>query len=880
MPDIRCRRFSGLGKPCLLILLSAVFLESGNAPAAEPSPGGEFVNRVYRDEHGEHKYAVFVPAGYTADREWPVILWLHGASSRGKDGRSTLVAGIGPNVHFRRATFPFLVVFPQCENLRSRLLGGWTDEREDADRALKILDAAEQEFRVDPRRRTLAGVSMGAFGVWSIAARTPDHWSALVPVSGGGTPEMAMTLAKVPVWAFHAVDDQVVAMAASTSLVSVINDHGGRAFFNELPNGGHNISSRVFAQDDVYTWLLDPSREPQQKLTWPLDARTTSNLQDEVPFVPGAEVDDAVLVHLGKHVFEALSLALPKQVPADSLQASLGGQSESTGDGLFRFQVNVAGVQYTGQVRQARLEPLPDNQLRIQIGIQPLTMTVLGTEVQGRILRAEAGPMQVVIGSQRPSWLSFVVKPRVAERQLRLDLVSADFSIEQDNWYVTEPAGVSVRPVPFLRGTISQRLTDGLYAKKGEIEQRVVASVPRLLEQIEQRVAAQLQRTITFGRWPMPVWQPRARFWLSGVTVDQNGLTISLGTTLAALAPTVDQVTLRRHTGVAKKPAFASPGVEVLLANSVVTAWSELLAASEVRFFHAADFHIEPFQRLGDREFLEQAIPALATRYADSELQSVISFEQPMRMALLDHPQTTDEASSKSGADAPSSAFQLSVPELRLTVSTRPAPGNPWTPVAEFSMSWVQDFALNLQTPGHRLRTLNLSSPKPAVVEVEKREVLRGSINQARTDAIAEQFRLGMQDTVKALVARGTSLREHKLGEAPFLVDQIGWRDDYLTIHLDVATLQLRNRSSEPLAYEVGTQGGSWSQTYTLPTGMMHEFPALRPLTWRSKQDDRELRYTLPVGAVVLYRGGEEPVVLATEEPLDPQATLPGIFSQ
>ncbi|MFO0917960.1 MAG: alpha/beta hydrolase-fold protein [Planctomycetaceae bacterium] len=373
-----------------LVLIYAFFLESGLLPAAEsaePAERGDFVNRIYQDERGQHRYAVFVPADYTPDREWPVIVWLHGASARGRDGRSILVAGLGPNVHFRRATFPFIVVFPQCENLRSRLLGGWTDQREDADRALKILEAVEQEYRVDPQRRVLAGVSMGAFGVWSIAARTSDMWAAMVPVSGGGPLTIADNLKHIPVWAFHAQDDQVVPPEASQTLVNAINERGGRAYYSELPSGGHNIGSRVFAQDDIYTWLLDPKQEPQQQFNWSIDRHTTSDLQREVPFVPGAEVDNSVLVHLGTDVLQAFSQAIPGQVPPESMQGSQGGQSQMAGSGFMRFQVSVAGIQYSGQIQQARLEPMPDNQLRFWLGIQPLTMNVLGTEIQGRLLR-------------------------------------------------------------------------------------------------------------------------------------------------------------------------------------------------------------------------------------------------------------------------------------------------------------------------------------------------------------------------------------------------------------------------------------------------------------------------------------------------------------
>ncbi|HEV8002882.1 MAG TPA: hypothetical protein VGP63_23560, partial [Planctomycetaceae bacterium] len=57
-----------------------------------------FQERVYRDETGNHKYTVFVPAAYTPQTKWPVLLFLHGAAERGTDNKLPLVGGIGPQV--------------------------------------------------------------------------------------------------------------------------------------------------------------------------------------------------------------------------------------------------------------------------------------------------------------------------------------------------------------------------------------------------------------------------------------------------------------------------------------------------------------------------------------------------------------------------------------------------------------------------------------------------------------------------------------------------------------------------------------------------------------------------------------------------------------
>lgn len=838
-------------------LVLATLAMATTLPAGESLSTGEFLNRTYRDDEGDHKYVVFLPKNYSDNTSWPVIVWLHGASARGKDGRAPLVSGIGPNIARRRDSFPFIVVFPQCENLHSRLLGGWTDEPDDADRALRILEAVEREFRVDARRRVLAGVSMGAFGTWAVAAKTPQLWSAVVPVSGGGPLSLADGLKGVPVWAFHAADDQVVPPSASKTLVDEVAAAGGRAYYTQLPNGGHNIGSRVFAKDELYEWLLDPTRPPREPVDWPLDIAADLQLQNEVPFVPGAEVDRAVQICIGADVLDALAWALPAQVPAQALQGARGPQRETTGSRWMRFQVTVPGVQYSGRLHAAQMQLLPDRRLRLRFGFMPLQMTIPSTEIEGRLLRAQAGAVHVVIGSQRPAWLTLVVRPRVESRRLRLELVSADFPLEPDNWYVTEPAHIDVRPLPILRNRISQRITDGVYAKQGEISRQVLAGVPRMLEQIEQQTQARLDRTVTFGRWPMPVWQPRAKFWMSDIDVTSDGVRLTLGATLAALAPQTDSVPLKRHAGPEGPPPATAHGIQIAVAADVVAAWTELLADSEVRFFHVQDFHAAEFHRLADRRFLADVLPGWGEGASQREFRSVLSFEQPLEVQVGDASGTT-------------SIMRLSGRELRLTISERTAPEANWSPVAEFPLSWRQDIRFELASTGHRGRRIRVSAARPPEVSARGRVFGRYAESGAAPDhaRVAEQFRRGWETTFATALAKEIRLPERMIAGVPFVCDELCMSGEHLVMRLAKPTTQIHNISHDPVVYEIRLPAGSWSEPHTLPPGMMHEFAASAPLTWRYRAEGREFQFTLPVGSVSRFRGGaSSPLTLSTDGP-------------
>jgi predicted peptidase len=92
------------------------------AAVAAPCPAGGkadhgFVKRVHKGPDGPSKYVLFVPHGYDGTKEYPLILFLHGAGERGDDGEAPVKQGIGNAIKFKgnEKNFPFFVIFPQCK---------------------------------------------------------------------------------------------------------------------------------------------------------------------------------------------------------------------------------------------------------------------------------------------------------------------------------------------------------------------------------------------------------------------------------------------------------------------------------------------------------------------------------------------------------------------------------------------------------------------------------------------------------------------------------------------------------------------------------------------------------------------------------------------
>ena len=251
-----CRhRCLGLTITCSVMAWAALAL--GDTPVERG-----FVDRIYRDSTGQHKYVVFVPHVYTPEKEWPIILFLHGAGERGADGKRQVEVGLGKAIRSREQSFPFVVVFPQCEDREGRPVRGWLADSPDGKRALAILAEVEKTYRTDKSRVYLTGLSMGGFGTWSHAAADPARWAAVVPICGGGDPAWAPMIARLPVWCFHGDADKGVPVTQSQKMIAALKEAGADPKYTEFPGVGHNSWDPAYATDELYAWLLAQRRRP------------------------------------------------------------------------------------------------------------------------------------------------------------------------------------------------------------------------------------------------------------------------------------------------------------------------------------------------------------------------------------------------------------------------------------------------------------------------------------------------------------------------------------------------------------------------------------------------------------------------------------------
>jgi predicted peptidase len=227
------------------------------APALEEDtvkPG--FHKKTFKNADGTTSpYVVFIPHGYDGKKEFPVILFLHGAGETKGGTKEPVEVGIGPAIKKREKTFPFIVVIPQSEKRT------WQASSDDGKRAIAILDETMKTYKVDAKRQYLSGLSMGGFGTWSAAAAYPDRWAAIVPICGGGNPKDAAKIKDIPTWVFHGDADTAVPVKRSQDMVAALREAGGKPKYTEYPKVGHNSWDMAYGDKELFSWLLEQKKK-------------------------------------------------------------------------------------------------------------------------------------------------------------------------------------------------------------------------------------------------------------------------------------------------------------------------------------------------------------------------------------------------------------------------------------------------------------------------------------------------------------------------------------------------------------------------------------------------------------------------------------------
>jgi predicted esterase len=233
----------------------------------EPLQDTGFLNRKIESHRVTYKFQVYLPEDWRRDdgKEWPIILFLHGRGERGSEGMWQTQIGLPEAVRNHPDRWPFVIVMPQCPQDAH-----WTDPAM-LDLAMKALDQESAEFRGDPARTYLTGLSLGGYGAWELARLHPHRWAAIMIASGGIfwsydperwqeasvlPAEYANALGRTPIWLFHGSLDPVVAPRQDELMFDAFKAAGGNIRLWIYQGLKHDSWTRAYDEPELPRWLL------------------------------------------------------------------------------------------------------------------------------------------------------------------------------------------------------------------------------------------------------------------------------------------------------------------------------------------------------------------------------------------------------------------------------------------------------------------------------------------------------------------------------------------------------------------------------------------------------------------------------------------------
>lgn len=300
-------------KPIFLAMLIIGWLAGCSHLPMVKSPSTEQLLRlpyVSSVDQLKREYFVYLPRGYETqpEKNWPVILFLHGNGERG-NGLDELdyVISHGPlyEAWIQKKDLPFIIISPQLHMFtmgevpyianRTRaqiplrlaegvpayqpffatpqlmkagedindmsavtplLPMGWEQVEQDL---LGMINSLQKNYRTDIRRLYITGLSYGGFGTWFMASKHPELFAAAVPVVGWGHPDLMAPIAKadLPVWVFAGGRDTAVQKKFFYAGINKLEELGdSEILFTVHEDLGHDAWKRIYASKDLYDWLL------------------------------------------------------------------------------------------------------------------------------------------------------------------------------------------------------------------------------------------------------------------------------------------------------------------------------------------------------------------------------------------------------------------------------------------------------------------------------------------------------------------------------------------------------------------------------------------------------------------------------------------------
>lgn len=211
-------------------------------------------------------YRVIEPRDYDPSKEYPVILFLHGAGYRfnssddvdlNKLQVSTLASSFIFNYEWMTKA---IIIAPQISK------SDWWDFGQNSngslDAAMRIFENVTSEYSCDSSRYYVTGGSMGGYATWQVAVKYNNVFAAAMPMCGWWSPSDASLLVDMPIRIIHGTADNTVPVKNSKLMYNAIKDAGGQKVVLSLYEGAeHDVWREAYFDAETWEWLFAQKKE-------------------------------------------------------------------------------------------------------------------------------------------------------------------------------------------------------------------------------------------------------------------------------------------------------------------------------------------------------------------------------------------------------------------------------------------------------------------------------------------------------------------------------------------------------------------------------------------------------------------------------------------
>lgn len=226
----------------LLALASAIapFIAAPTAGAAD-DPDKPYLQTLEDDP--EATFHLFLPPGYGASREFPLLVSLHGAGEKGNR-----MARYWKNAALRHN------MILCCPNAAGE---SWT--RADMLRVINIVEHLLLEYAIDKNKILLNGVSAGGAVAYVLGFTIPVMFPYLNPMSAGFGPGLAKLVPDAerrPLYITHGARDELIPPEnGGAKAARLLKANGFDVAYSERPNDGHELPEGE--QEKILNWFKE-----------------------------------------------------------------------------------------------------------------------------------------------------------------------------------------------------------------------------------------------------------------------------------------------------------------------------------------------------------------------------------------------------------------------------------------------------------------------------------------------------------------------------------------------------------------------------------------------------------------------------------------------